>query len=713
MAEHESSLAVLVDFENMARPGAKGRNDFDIHLVLDRLAEKGRVLVKRAYADWSRYRDARHELQNAGLGLIEMPSAREGAKNRADIQMAVNAMELAYSRDHVDNFVIVSGDSDFTPLVGKLRELNKRVIGVGNRESASDLLVANCDEFIYYDTLVARAGGGSPRRRGSAGGLNPVQLLQETLTALQREGIEWPLASVVKDSMRRKYPAFDETDHGFSTFSKFLEDAAGTGLVKIETDPRSGTYRVELADTTAPPPAPAAAPSERAAADEGEGRRRRRRGGRRGEPAPAEPVVAGTAAEEDEDEDAEVFEVRIEPTPDPDLGALPPLDEPISYEDMIMLGPAPEVGEDVPDLVEATDMGAGEPPPRSSRRRRRRAAVAEPEPTVADLEPVDEELVVLVPDVAEEPVPAEPEPAAAAEAPAEADEAAGTRRRRRRRVTGPAEPEPAPAAAESAPEPEAEAAAPVVDVEGPPVAVPDPAAPAEAATPRRRVRRRSAAAEAAEAAAAEAPAGEPAGEAAAEEAPKPPPADDAQEGRAGGRGRRGRGARRRGGAEAAPADDAQEGRAGGRGGRAAAEEAPKPRRRTTRKKAEPAAEAASDGAAPAEADEAPKPRRRTTRKKAEPAAEPEPVEARLGVVPRSVVVRASLEAGRCQTPSSPKEVRMRLHANARLGPRGRLVMVERVIAGWTVRDAACSAGVSPQTCRKWLARYRAEGARRP
>jgi uncharacterized protein (TIGR00288 family) len=166
MAEHESALAVLVDFENMARPGAKGRGDFDIHLVNNRLAEKGRVLVKRAYADWSRYRDARHELQNAGLGLIEMPSAREGAKNRADIQMAVDAMELAYSREHVDTFVIVSGDSDFTPLVGKLRELNKRVIGVGNRESASELLIANCDEFIFYDLLAAQAAGSTPRRSG-------------------------------------------------------------------------------------------------------------------------------------------------------------------------------------------------------------------------------------------------------------------------------------------------------------------------------------------------------------------------------------------------------------------------------------------------------------------------------------------------------------------------------------------------------------------
>ncbi len=526
MAEHESSLAVLVDFENMARPGAKGRGDFDIHLVLDRLAEKGRVLVKRAYADWSRYRDARHELQNAGLGLIEMPSAREGAKNRADIQMAVDAMELAYSREHVNNFVIVSGDSDFTPLVGKLRELNKRVIGVGNRESASDLLVANCDEFIYYDTLVARAGGGSPRRRGSGGGLNPVQLLQETLTALQREGIEWPLASVVKDSMRRKYPAFDETEHGFSTFSKFLEDAAKTGLVKIETDPRSGTYRVELADTTAPPPAPAAAPSDRSA-EEGDGRRRRRRGGRRPEPAAAEAAAADTEAVEG----AEVFEVEVEPTPDPDLGALPPLDEPISYEDMIMLGPPPEVGEDVPDLVEVSDVGSGEPPPRSSRRRRRRAAVAEPEPTVADLEPVDE-IVVLIAETS-----AEAEPAPEAAAAAEAGEPA-PRRRRRRRLAEPAEPE-------------GVAEEPVVDVEGPPVAEPDPAAPEEAAPARRRVRRRSAAAEPAaeqEAAPAEeAPTprrrttrkkAEP--EAAeAEEAPDAAPPDDAQEGRArgGGRGR--------------------------------------------------------------------------------------------------------------------------------------------------------------------------------
>ena len=165
MAEHV--LAVLVDFENMARPGAKSRGDFDIDLVLSRLAEKGRVVVKRAYADWSRYREAKIDLQNAGLELIEMPSAREGAKNRADIKLAVDAMELAYSREHVDNFVIVSGDSDFTPLVGKLRELNKRVIGMGNRESSSELLIANCDEFIFYDSI-ASSSASSPRRGDDA-----------------------------------------------------------------------------------------------------------------------------------------------------------------------------------------------------------------------------------------------------------------------------------------------------------------------------------------------------------------------------------------------------------------------------------------------------------------------------------------------------------------------------------------------------------------
>ncbi len=607
MAEHESSLAVLVDFENMARPGAKGRADFDIHLVLNRLAEKGRVIVKRAYADWSRYRDARHELMNAGLGLIEMPSAREGAKNRADIQMAVDAMELAYSREHVNTFVIVSGDSDFTPLVGKLRELNKRVIGVGNRESASELLIANCDEFIFYDRLAAEAAGGSTARRSQGSGLNlnPVQLLQETLTALQREGVEWPLASIVKDSMRRKYPAFDESEHGFSTFSKFLEEAGGTGMVRLETDPRSGTYRVELGEgrTAAIPPMPTApsGPSERSerAGEEGDGRRRRRRGGRRSEQAGG-PDFTATPADEPLEPGTEVFEVVVTPTPDLDLGTLPPLDEPISYEDMIMLGP--EVDADLPDLVEASDVAPGEPPARSTRRRRRRGAGTDPEPTIADLEPVeaDEEQAV------EEPV---------AETPAE-DEGVARKPRRRRRIS-------AADAALEAPvdEPVAEEAVADEPVADEPIA--EEPAPT---TGRRRVRRRSTGAtteaeavtEAAPEASADAVSEEP-----AEEAPKPrrrtrkkaepaepettPEVVDAPvaaepEAEAPKPRRRTRAAAS---AEAPAAEVAEE-------------EAPKPKRRTRKKAEAPAAEAEAVADAPeAPAEEAPKPRRRTRAKKTE------------------------------------------------------------------------------------------------
>ena len=594
MAEHESSLAVLVNFENMARPGAKGRADFDIHLVLNRLAEKGRVIVKRAYADWSRYRDARHELMNAGLGLIEMPSAREGAKNRADIQMAVDAMELAYSREHVNTFVIVSGDSDFTPLVGKLRELNKRVIGVGNRESASELLIANCDEFIFYDRLAAEAGGGSTSRRSQGSGLNlnPVQLLQETLTALQREGIEWPLASIVKDSMRRKYPAFDESEHGFSTFSKFLEEAGGTGMVRLETDPRSGTYRVELGEgrTAAIPPMPTttSGPAERPerSGEEGDGRRRRRRGGRRTEQTSG-PDATVTPAAEPLAPGAEVFEVVVTPTPDLDLGTLPPLDEPISYEDMIMLGP--EVDSDLPDLAEASDV-AGGPPARSARRRRRRGAGTDPEPTIADLEPVEAEG-----DVAAEPTAAEP--VAEAEAAPEAGEGAARKPRRRRRASAADAALDAPVPAPAAEEPVAEVGAEE------PVAEEEPAPSAG----RRRVRRRSAAAsEAASEAAPEEPGAEEtpkpkrrtrkkaevtaeAPEALAEEAPKP---------------------KRRTRASAATAEaPAAE----------AAEEAPKPKRRT-RKKTEPAEAEVTAEAPEALAEEAPKPKRRTRAKKtAEPA----------------------------------------------------------------------------------------------
>ena len=594
MAEHESSLAVLVDFENMARPGIKGRGDFDIHLVLNRLSDKGRVLVKRAYADWSRYRDARHELQNAGLELIEMPSAREGAKNRADIKMAVDAMELAFSREHLDTFVIVSGDSDFTPLVGKLRELNKRVTGMGNRDSASELLIANCDEFIFYDSLAAAA------RRTTGATFDPTEMLRQTLTALQREGTEWPLASVVKDSMRRKNPAFDEADIGYSTFSKFLEAQGEQGIIRLQSDPRSGTYRVELANSVAAAPAPSAA-GEAAGESEGTSTRRRRRR-RRGEPAEAGSPAADSA---------EVFEFVVDTTAQVDPTELPPLDQPISYEDMILLGP--ELGDDIPELVEATDRGeanaeAAETEGTAPRRRRRRRGSAATQADDDQQTPVAEEVPVVEAIVVEPPSTADEAPAAQPSVEAEG----GARRRRRR--TAPAEPAPVVIHEPATQAPE-EVTEVVVTAEG----VVSSADEALASASSRRVRRgqRSAALLGEEAPVAEAPAAEAAPapkrrtrkaapKAAAEEAPvAEAPATEAAPAPK----RRTRKAAPKAAAEEAPAAEAP-----------VAEAAPAPKRRTRKAAPKAAAEEAPAAEAPV-AEAAPAPKRRTRKAAPKAAAE--------------------------------------------------------------------------------------------
>ena len=439
MPDREPAIAVLVDYENMARPGVKGRNDFDIELVLSRLADKGRVLVKRAYADWSRYRDARHALINAGLELIEMPSAREGAKNRADIKMAVDAMELVYSRVHLDNFVLVSGDSDFTPLVGKLRELNKRVIGVGNRESASDLLIANCDEFIFYDTIAVRTGA----RRG--GKFDPVELMKETLASLHHEGTEQPLASVVKDSMRRKAPAFDEGDIGFATFTKFLEDAGTRGIVKLERDEPSGTYRVSLPEEHREAARGDGEKPRRGGGERnGEGRRRRgRRGGRRSR---------ATTVDEATKDDGEHFEFVVkdrsqeepEKKADP-LEGLPPIDQPISYEHVVML--SPEIsGDDADDtdLAEVSDSTkTAEEEPGGTRRRRRRStsrAKAKDETPEAEAAPASEDTDAKADETPDEKV----------------DEPTGGRRRRRIRRRGATSDDTPETGAEETPTTEAE-----------------------------------------------------------------------------------------------------------------------------------------------------------------------------------------------------------------------------------------------------------------
>ena len=519
----EHALAVLVDIENMARPGARNRGEFDIHLVMNRLAEKGRVVVKRAYADWSRYRDARQELMNAGLELIEMPSAREGAKNRADIKMAVDAMEIAYSRQHVDNFVIVSGDSDFTPLVGKLRELNKRVIGVGrDASSASPLLIANCDEFFFYDSLASKA---LPHQHTS-GGVRPdaLSLLRETLMARQREGDEHPQASAVKDSMRRRDPAFDEGEIGFSTFSKFLEDAQSKGVVRLQRDSRSGTFAVELAD--AAPASDWPSVSEERPVELRESRpprRRRRRGGESADAAGGNGprTESETVAEPDSGTDVEVFEFEV-PVRPREKAALPPLDQPITYEDVLA---ADDLEAELPDLVEASD-AAEDVPTRGSRRRRRSLSTVA-EPTSEDLaadEEADEAAAAIAHDAAiaapaDEATPppgrrrvrrgtvlgtvAEPE-APVVDAPAEdaEDQAPAPKRRTRaKKAGGGAVAEPAveaPATGDEAPAPKRRTRAkkPADDaVTEPVVKTPAAADDDEAAKPKRRPRAKKADAE--------------------------------------------------------------------------------------------------------------------------------------------------------------------------------------------------------------------------
>ena len=515
----EHALAVLVDIENMARPGARNRGEFDIHLVMNRLAEKGRVVVKRAYADWSRYRDARQELMNAGLELIEMPSAREGAKNRADIKMAVDAMEIAYSRQHVDNFVIVSGDSDFTPLVGKLRELNKRVIGVGrDASSASPLLIANCDEFFFYDSLASKA----LPHHATGGGVRPdaLSLLRETLMARGREGDEHPQASAVKDSMRRRDPAFDEGEIGFSTFSKFLEDAQTKGVVRLERDPRSGTFAVELTDAAPASDYSSTGTGERAPIEIADRSRRRRR--RRGEPSdstgtPGRTAETNAVAPTGADDEAEVFEFEVRTRP-PVSAPLPPLDQPITYEDVVLAGD--DLDGDLPELVEASDT-VEEPPTRGSRRRRRSLSTVA-EPTSGDLdaddeaggEPSADEPVVAADETTTTPGrrrvrrgtvlgTATTPDAPVTETPADEDEAPKPKRRTRTKATadetsGAPVPEAVaetPADEDEAPKPKRRTRAKKADDEA--VAEPAPEAPAEDEAPKPKRRPRTKAAESA------------------------------------------------------------------------------------------------------------------------------------------------------------------------------------------------------------------------
>jgi uncharacterized protein (TIGR00288 family) len=244
MPEGEHTLAVFIDFENLAL-GFRGKRDrrFEIRKVLERLVEKGKLIVKKSYADWADYAEYKKPLHEAAIELIEIPKRAMTGKNSADIRLCVDALDLCYSKEHIDTFVIVSGDSDFSPLVSKLKENGKRVIGLGMKESSSNLLVDNCDEFIYYEDLERPLGippkieQDLPEKKKEA-----FQLLVDSVVALVRENKEVLWSSMVKETMKRKKPSFNESYHGYRTFSDLLEDAEKEGVIQLRTDTRSGTY---------------------------------------------------------------------------------------------------------------------------------------------------------------------------------------------------------------------------------------------------------------------------------------------------------------------------------------------------------------------------------------------------------------------------------------------------------------------------------------
>jgi uncharacterized protein (TIGR00288 family) len=245
MSENERSLAIFIDFENLAL-GFQGRRErFEIGRVLARLVEKGKIVAKKAYADWSRFSTYTAPLHEAAIELVEIPRRGQTGKNSADIHLCVDAMDLAYSKEHINTFAIVSGDSDFSPLVSKLKELGKHVIGLGMQDSTSELLRDNCDEFIYYEDLgksrdvVTTISSQLPETKRKA-----FSLLMESLLALRRENKEVLWSSMIKDTMKRKKPSFNESYHGYRTFSELLEDAQKEGLLELETNPQSGTYVV-------------------------------------------------------------------------------------------------------------------------------------------------------------------------------------------------------------------------------------------------------------------------------------------------------------------------------------------------------------------------------------------------------------------------------------------------------------------------------------
>ncbi len=285
-------MAVFCDFENIALGVADAKYDkFSVKTVLEKLLVKGSIVVKKAYCDWERYKSYKAGMHEAAFELIEIPHVRQSGKNSADIRMVVDALDLCYTKAHVDTFVVISGDSDFSPLVSKLRENNKRVIGVGVKASTSDLLIKNCDEFIFYDDLArveeakkrsaakkapkrpekkkderrktektagsAAADGAEPsadddaeRRRQAA-----IDLVLETLEELieARGSDERIYSSMVKQALKRRRPEFNESYHGYKGFAALLDDAVARGLLTVSKDEKTGQHLVRPAAGEVPP----------------------------------------------------------------------------------------------------------------------------------------------------------------------------------------------------------------------------------------------------------------------------------------------------------------------------------------------------------------------------------------------------------------------------------------------------------------------------
>jgi uncharacterized protein (TIGR00288 family) len=244
-ASDELRIAMLCDLENIAL-GVRDSEikKLDVNLILERLLEKGKVMVKKAYADWERYSEFKRPFHEAAIELIDIPQKYYSGKNSADIKMVVDAMDLCYSKEHLDTFAVVSGDSDFSPLVSKLKENNKYVIGIGVRDSSSSLLIDNCDEFIFYEDVWRAA-----HRGPSLDHLKPQEaevfgLMSDAMLALIRENKEVLWGSMIKQTMKRKRPSFNESTYGFGSFSELLEEAQRLGIITLKRDERSGSYVV-------------------------------------------------------------------------------------------------------------------------------------------------------------------------------------------------------------------------------------------------------------------------------------------------------------------------------------------------------------------------------------------------------------------------------------------------------------------------------------